>query len=62
MKDRKVKWVLLGRVLMRGKVKGDGGRMWCMYFVFIYENRMRSVEILRREEGDEGEDGGGISN
>jgi hypothetical protein len=33
------------------------GRIWSMFFVYLYENRTtKPVEIvLKREEGDEGE-------
>jgi hypothetical protein len=37
--------------------KGEGGRIWWMYFVFMYENRtMKPVEIvLRGGKGNKGE-------
>jgi hypothetical protein len=38
--------------------EGEGGWIWCMFFVFVYENRtMKPIEIVLRKgrSGDEGE-------
>jgi hypothetical protein len=41
----------------RVKGEGEGGLIWWVYFVYVYENRtMKPVEIvLRRGEVEEGE-------
>jgi hypothetical protein len=55
MKDRKVKQVLSRGGYQLGGIR-KGGQIWCMYFIFIYGNRiMKFVEIIL-EKGRENEE------
>jgi hypothetical protein len=63
MKGMKVKQVL-SREVTSGRGKSEGGQIWSMYFVFVYENRtVKPIEIvLKKGEGEVREnDGGGES-
>jgi hypothetical protein len=54
-------WVPVGRGWAWRK--GGWGWIWWIYFVLVYENRMKPVEVvLKRGKGKRENDGGGNSN
>jgi hypothetical protein len=57
MKDGNVKQVLFGDGYWWGvNGEGEGERIWLMYLMYFYENRMmKPVEIVLRGEREKGE-------
>jgi hypothetical protein len=62
MEDKKEKQVL-SRAGKSGREEGEGGQIWSMYLIYIYDNRIILEIFLRRErEKMRGNGGGSESN